>query len=98
LQDAYITDSVEKGIIGIDHRTDIFIGWQVLVPRGVTTRVCSVSYQGSFSDFERCFSLPHRAGGLASSIQKDPQVKRGYRNAVPETTNPEWECKEIELS
>ncbi len=81
----HTSQALENSIMCIGHMTDPFIGWQVLIPaRGYNRGVYSVSYQASFSDFERCFSLSHRAGGLASTVQKDSQVKRRYMNAVPE--------------
>ncbi len=51
-----ITDSVEKWYQGTLHRTDIFTGWQVIIPSGVTTKAHAISYQRTFSDFERVMS------------------------------------------
>jgi hypothetical protein len=57
LQDAYITDSVGKRYNWYRSQDRIFIGWKVIILSGVTTRVHSVSYQATFSDFERGFEL-----------------------------------------
>jgi hypothetical protein len=54
-------DSVEKWYHGTLHRTDIFTGWQVIISSGVTTKVHAISYQRTFSDFERVMSLFYRA-------------------------------------
>jgi hypothetical protein len=34
-----------------------FTGWQVIIPSGVTTKVHAISYQRTFSDFERVMGL-----------------------------------------
>jgi hypothetical protein len=61
-RDSYITDSVEKWYHGTLHRTDIFTVWQVIIPSGVTTKAYAISYQRTFSDFERVMSSSYRAG------------------------------------
>jgi hypothetical protein len=39
-----------------------FTGWQVIIPSGVTTKAYAISYQRTFSDFERVMSSSYRAG------------------------------------
>jgi hypothetical protein len=80
----HTSQTLENSIMGIDHMTDPFIGWQVLIPaRGYNRGVYSVSYQASFSELDVLACLIG-AGGPASSVQKDSQVKWRYMNAVPE--------------
>jgi hypothetical protein len=84
----------KNGIIGTDHRTDIFMGWQVIIPSGVTTKVHAVSDHRIFQTLKGVLSLSHRTDSLPR-YKRGSQVNRKYRNKVPQTTNPERDASNL---
>jgi hypothetical protein len=73
------SQTLENDTTEIDHGIDLFIGWQIIILSGSHNRskfsVIIRQLSQTLKDVSAC---SHRTSGLASSVQKDSQMKREY--------------------